>query len=503
MKGMELLGFDSNKTIQKQKKRGRRKQNPFDRKSWKAENRISLDLTCLFNTPGEFPVNIKDIEGLSRGIKKAHEMLKKDQGDILDNGIPMTGWRDLPEEITQGHLKEINNSAAELSNRIDAFASVGIGGSYLGLEATFKALTHKYFNRLERKNRGNAPEVYFLGQNTDPDYLRDTLDMLRDKVVGINIISKSGTTLETAITFRVLRNLLEKNWGEKSNSLIYATTSPHKGILSKSAGSKGYKTFAIPENIGGRFSVLTDAGLFGLAMANIDIQEFVEGFRYMRTLSLTEDFWKNPSLLHAAVRHAAWLKGKKIEVVATNSSHLYGVARWMEQLFPESEGHCGRGMWVSPSIYPEKLHANGQMVQQGARNIFETFLMLDENDNRVPLPYDKDNIEGLNFMAERGIDLNKVNRIVIEGPAYAHHSGNVPNIKIILPRRNAFCLGQLYYMLEKSVALSGYLFGHNPFIQPGVEDYKKAVFALLEKPGLEEQTGKIKKGIKKMKTRRV
>ncbi|GAG50524.1 unnamed protein product, partial [marine sediment metagenome] len=233
---------------------------------------------------------------------------------------------------------------------------------------------------------------------------------------------------------------------------------------------KGYRIFPIPDNIGGRYSVLTDVGLLGLAMANIDIEEFAAGFKYMRKITMSDDLWKNPSLLHAAARYAAWLKEKKIEVVATNSASLYGVVRWMEQLFPESEGHSGHGMWVSPSLYPEKLHANGQMVQQGERNILETFIMLKEHDNRISIPQDKDNLDGLNFLPDKGRDMNSINRMVIEGPAYAHYLGDVPNMTIEIPRRSAFSLGEIYYMMERSVAISGYLFGHNPFIQPGVED---------------------------------
>jgi glucose-6-phosphate isomerase len=213
---------------------------------------------------------------------------------------------------------------------------------------------------------------------------------------------------------------------------------------------------------------------------------------------MTDEFWRNPAFVHAAVRHAAWLKGKKIEVVATNSTALYYIARWMEQLFPESEGHEGHGMWVSPTLYSEKLHANGQMIQQGERNIFETFLFLLENDNHVEIPRDETNLDGLNFLPDTGLEMNHVNAKVIEGPAYSHYRGGVPNMTIRIPRRNAYNLGQLYFMLERSVALSGYLMGHNPFIQPGVEDYKKAMFALIGKPGFEKEAKNISDDIQKL-----
>jgi len=229
----------------------------------------------------------------------------------------------------------------------------------------------------------------------------------------------------------------------------------------------------------------------------------VAGFKNMRELTWVDDFWRNPALVHAALRHASWSAGKKIEVVATNSVSLYPVARWMEQLFPESEGQAGYGLWVSPSVYSEKLHANGQMVQEGERNIMETFLFLKEHDNEVRIPRSEDDSDGLNFLVEGGRDMNFVNRMVVEGPAYSHFRGGVPNMTIEIPRRNAFNLGQLYYMMEKSVAISGYLSGHNPFIQPGVEAYKKAMFALIGKPGLEEEALLIQDELANMKRIRV
>jgi glucose-6-phosphate isomerase len=218
----------------------------------------------------------------------------------------------------------------------------------------------------------------------------------------------------------------------------------------------------------------------------------------MRDITMTDDFWQNPALVHAAVRYAAWSKGKNIEVVATNSNSLYPVARWMEQLFPESEGHRGHGLWVSPSLYSEKLHANGQMVQDGARNIIETFLLLRDHDNSIEIPRDQEDLDGLNFLPAKGLDMNFINRKVIEGPAYAHYLGGVPNMTIEIPNRSAYNLGQIYYMMERSVAISGYLLGHNPFIQPGVEAYKKAMFSLVGKPGFEENAKKMAEDIEKM-----
>ena len=503
MEGLNLIDLAENNTIKEQQKRGEQVRNSFESAEFKSTNRISIDVTNMFDAPGPGSVSRKDVESLIPEVIKAHQMLKGGEGDIYDHGIVMTGWQDLPVEISEEHLTGIRSVTSELSRVVDAFVSLGIGGSYLGIEATFRALTHNYFNQLTRDDRGGAPEIYFLGQNMDPDFFRDTLDMLKGKRIAVNVISKSGTTTETAIAFRIIRKLMEENWGDDADRMILVTTDGVRGALKEMAGKRGYRTFVIPDNIGGRFSVLTDVGLVGLSMANIDIEEFVAGFRAMRDIASGDDFWHNPALVHAALRHAAWCAGKKIEVVATNAVSLYSVARWMEQLFPESEGHDGHGLWVSPSLYSEKLHANGQMVQEGERNVVETFLLLKEHDNQVPIPRTDNNLDGLDFLVDKGLDMNFINRMVVEGPAYAHYKGGVPNMTIEIPRRNAFNLGQLYYMMEKSVSISGYLLGHNPFVQPGVEAYKGAMFALIGKPGFEEATRHIKNDLAKMKRMRI
>ncbi len=491
MSKIKITEYGDNITTKKQVSRGKGSNESFDSKDFMGKNRISIDITNIFNTPGENPIKKSDVEALIPDVTGAHKMLRENRGDILDGNIPMTGWVDLPVNITKEHIEKIKSLAARLSPDIDAFVSLGIGGSYLGIEATIRALTHNYFNQLSREERGNAPEIYFLGQNMDPDYFRDTLDMLDGKRIAVNVISKSGTTTETAVAFRIIRRLIETNMGKEGDRLIIATTDKSKGALKNLADKKGYELFVVPDDIGGRFSVLSDVGLVGLAMANIDIAEFIAGFKTMREITMSDDFWSNPALVHTAIRHAAWLKGKKIEVVATNSNSLMPVAKWMEQLFPESEGHKGHGMWISPSLYSEKLHANGQMVQDGERNILETFLLLERHDNSIDIPRDDENIDGLNFIPDNGHDMNYVNRKVIEGPAWAHYLGGVPNMTVAIPERNAFNIGQLYYLMEKSVAISGYLLGHNPFIQPGVEAYKKAMFAMVDKPGYEDEAKKM------------
>ncbi len=503
MDDMQLINMGSNQTVEHQKRRGAGEEEPVHSSAFREANRLTLDLSYTFDAPGESSIVLEDVESLIDKVLEAKGMLERGEGDIRDGEVIMTGWQDMPERIQPSHLEDIRAVTAGLSQDIDAFVSLGIGGSYLGIESTFRALTHTYFNQLSREERGGAPEIYFLGQNMDPDYFRDTLDMLRGKRVGVNVISKSGTTTETAIAFRILQRLLENTPGAEAERRILVTTDRHRGALRELADQKGYRSFVVPDDIGGRFSVLSDVGLVGLSMANIDIEAFVAGFRDMQQVCAADDFWKNPALVHAAVRHAAWRKGKKIEVVATNSLSLFYVARWMEQLFPESEGHKGHGMWVSPSLYSEKLHANGQMVQQGERNLLETFLLLAEHDNRVEIPRDDQDLDGLNFLPDHGVDMNFINRKVVEGPAYAHHSGGVPNMILEVPRRNAYNLGQVYYMMEKSVAISGYLLGHNPFVQPGVEAYKKAMFAMIGKPDFEERAAKMEETLRRKERIRI
>jgi glucose-6-phosphate isomerase len=498
-KGIKLTGLGENKTINRHIHSSTRS-NFYPDDDFIKNNQIRLDLTYMLNAAnGEPFISSDELDSISPQIQEKHNQLKNRQGDCLDNGVPMLGWLNLPDEITKSNLDDIVKAAKNLSKKIDVYLSLGIGGSYLGIEATVKALTHSYFNQLPRDQRGGAPEIYFLGQNLDPDFLRDTLDIVKGKRVGVNVISKSGTTAETAIAFRIIRKLIEAWAGDKTSDFIFATTDKTRGALKKLADDKGYRTFVVPDNIGGRFSVLSDVGLVGLSMAGIDIHEFVAGFRQMKKITDKSEFWRSPALLHAAIRYLAYKKGKKIEVVAANSASIYQLTRWMEQLFPESEGHKGYGLWVSPSMYSEKLHANGQMVQQGERNMIETFIKLRESDNEIPVPPDSENLDGLNYLSDNNRDMNYINQKVIDGPAYAHFKGDVPNMTIDIPRRNAFNIGQFYFMMELSVALSGYMAGHNPFIQPGVEDYKKAMFSMLGKPGTEEYTKLVDEDIKRLK----
>ncbi len=475
------------------------------RRTSHGDDNVRLDVTLAFDAPSDpAPITEAALAAFIPEVIAASEKLLRGEGDCLDKGVKMLGWQDLPQELAGRHLSHIEERAEALRSRIDAYVSLGIGGSYLGIEATFRALSHAFHNQLSRAKRGGSPEVYFLGQNLDPDLYRDTLDALEGKRVGIHVISKSGTTTETAVAFRLMRRLLETNYGKQAaRDLIYVTTDADKGALRQQVEQHGYSSFVVPNDIGGRFSILSDVGLVGLAVAGVDIEAFLNGFRVMRERCITSDFWSNPALVHAAIRTLAWRNGKKIEVVATNSQALTGVTRWMEQLFPESEGHNGRGLWVSSSMYSEKLHANGQMVQEGERNLIETFLALENADSTVAIPPEQDDGDGLNFLSDKRGTMNDLNRVVVDGPALAHYEGGVPVMKVLLPRRSAHVLGQLYYMMERSVAVSGYLLGNNPFIQPGVEAYKRAMFAMAGKPGYEDEARRIREHLATLNPRLV
>ena len=460
----------------------------LEKKTGAPENlKIELDLTWFFDAPNQpTPITKHQVEALAPAAVKALKDLKAGKGRNKDGETVMLGWQDLPSRLDRAYLGTINAAARELSDKIDAYVSLGIGGSYLGLEATVRALKHNRLNQLPRDQRG-TPEIYFLGQNLDPDYIRDTLDLLAGRRVGINVISKSGATTETALAFRIIRRLMEDSYGHKATDLTFVTTDAEKGALRRLAREKGYRTFVVPGDVGGRFSVLSEVGLVGLAVAGVDLESLAAGFEAMRRRTETEEFWSNPALVHAACRFAAHAAGKQIEVVVANSTGFYHVARWMEQLFPESEGHEGQGLWISPAMFSEKLHANGQMIQEGRRNLFETFLNLQRPDNSLAIPPDPEDSDGLGYLSDRGAKVEELNTLIIQGPAYAHFQAGTPSLALNIPRRHPYCLGQLYYLMERSVAVSGYMMGLNPFVQPGVEAYKKAVFALAGKPGYEEQ----------------
>ena len=418
-----------------------------------------------------------DLEAITPEVARAHRMLKQGEGECRDGDVVMLGWQSLPDRITEARLEAIIEASLDLAGRIDSFLSLGIGGSYLGILATKQALTPWGVDGLTRDERGGLPASFFLGNSMDPDYHADVFHQIRDGRIGVNVISKSGTTRETAMAFRMARRFLEETIGaEAAAQAIFATTDPVKGALREMADDKGYRTFTVPADVGGRYSVLTDVGLVGLPLMGVDIKEFVAGFREMKARTEGDDFEANPAMLLAALRTLAYRKGKRIEMIATNSYALTGLAEWAKQLFPESEGHLLRGLFPSAGFYSRELHAVGQAVQDGERNICELLLELENPTTDLAIPQDDDDRDRVNHPELRS--MGAFNRAMMEGTAIAHHYGGVPVTRILIPNRNAFCLGQVYFLMERTAAITGYLLDINPFVQPAVVAYKNLMNAV-------------------------
>lgn len=407
-------------------------------------------------------------------------------------GNDFLGWTDLPTRTGKELLDEIQAAAQQLRDRCEVVVSIGIGGSYLGAKAVIEALGSN-LAALE-PGRIGAPKVLFAGHNIGEDYMYDLLKYLEGKQFGIIVISKSGTTTEPAIAFRLLKERLEQAVGrQEAAKRIIAVTDAKRGALRKLATDEGYKTFVIEDAVGGRYSVLTPCGLVPIAVAGFDIHKLVEGARHMqeRTLAADPD---NISLQYAAVRNVLYRSGKKIEILVNYNPRLHYVAEWWKQLYGESEGKDNRGIFPTAVDNSTDLHSMGQWIQEGERSIFETVLSVDNTDNSVVIPSDEANLDALNYLAGKHID--EVNKMAELGTRLAHLDGGVPQLRVTIPRIDAYNLGSLFYFFEKACGISGYLLGVNPFNQPGVEAYKRNMFALLAKPGYEAETQAISKRIK-------
>ncbi|MGC8804197.1 MAG: glucose-6-phosphate isomerase [Bacteroidales bacterium] len=422
------------------------------------------------------------------------EKFNKALHEKTEKGSDFLGWVNLPSSITSAQLKEIKKVAENFKKKCEIVVVIGIGGSYLGAKAVIEALSDSFY-MLQRKRE--HPLVLFAGQNIAEDYLAELLNVLNDKKYGIVCISKSGTTTEPAIAFRILKEHLENKVGKAAaKDLIVAITDAQKGALRKLATQEGYKTFVIPDDVGGRYSVLTPVGLLPIAIAGFDIEKLVEGARYMEELTGPEkSFEDNPAAIYAATRYSLYKQGKKIEILANYHNKLIYVSEWWKQLYGESEGKENKGIFPASVTFTTDLHSMGQYIQEGERIIFETVLSITEPDNQLAIPFDKENLDGLNFLAYKRID--EVNKMAELGTLLAHVDGGVPNIVVEIPRLNEHYLGQLFYFFEKACGISGYLLGVNPFDQPGVEAYKNNMFALLKKPGYEAQAEILLRKIKK------
>ena len=431
-------------------------------------------------------VSREDVFALEGKALNGIEQLHKGTG----LGNDFLGWLNLPTEITEEHLQDVENAARQLQSKCEIVVVIGIGGSYLGAKAVIEALSHS-FEHLRKQHE--APIVLFAGQNIGEDYLYELQELLADRQFGIVVISKSGTTTEPAIAFRLLKEQLEKQVGkEEAGKRIVAVTDAARGALRKLADTEGYKTFVIADNVGGRFSVLSPVGLLPIAIAGYDIRTLVAGAVEMQK-ACAEDvpFAENPAAIYAATRNALYQAGKKIEILVNFNPKLHFLAEWWKQLYGESEGKDHLGIFPASVDFTTDLHSMGQWIQDGERTIFETVLSVGEMKHEVVIPSDKDNLDGLNFLAGKRVD--EVNQMAELGTQIAHVDGGVPNLKIEIPALTERYLGQLIYFFEKACAISGYILGVNPFNQPGVEDYKRNMFALLDKPGYEEESKAIRK----------
>lgn len=431
-------------------------------------------------------------DGAVQQIEKEVLAAQQKLHDKSGAGNDFLGWLNLPSSITAEHLKEVKATAERLSKQSEVVVVVGIGGSYLGARAVIDALSNSFdFLQSERK----APVVVYAGQNIGEDYTAELLDLLSNKDFSVVVISKSGTTTEPAIAFRLLKELLEKKYPvTEVKDRIVAITDASKGALRTLADREGYQTYVIPDDVGGRYSVLTPVGLLPIAIAGLDIEQLVKGAVDMETATAPGVAYdQNPSTLYAAVRNLLYQKGKTTEILVNYHPKLHFLAEWWKQLYGESEGKENKGIFPAAVDFTTDLHSMGQWIQEGERNIFETVISVEGANRKLEVPSDKDDLDGLNYLAGKRID--EVNKMAELGTLVAHVDGGVPNIRISVPQLNEYYIGQLIFFFEKACGISGYVLGVNPFDQPGVEAYKKNMFALLGKPGFEKETEALRKRI--------
>jgi len=404
-------------------------------------------------------------------------------------GSDFLGWLNLPTSIDEAHLADVENTAKILRDNCEIVVVIGIGGSYLGAKAVIDALSNS-FDWLQTER--TSPAVVYAGQNIGEDYLYELQELLKNKKFGIISISKSGTTTEPALAFRLLKTQLEEQQGkEAAKNLIVCVTDKARGALRTLATQEGYKTYVIEDNIGGRYSVLSPVGLLPIAVAGFDIRKLVEGAVTMEKLCGEDvSFEENPAAQYAAVRNELYKTGKTTEILVNFHPKLHYIGEWWKQLYGESEGKENKGIFPAAVDFTTDLHSMGQWIQEGERNIFETVISVNEPNHTKVFPHDEANLDGLNFLSGKRVD--EVNKMAELGTMIAHVDGGVPNLKIELPKLNEYYLGELLYFFEKACGISGYVLGVNPFDQPGVEAYKKNMFALLDKPGFEAETKAIK-----------
>jgi len=411
----------------------------------------------------------RELDKIKAEIRDAHMMLEKGSGP----GSDFTGWLHLPSSTKKDLSADVQKAGAFIRDISDAFIVIGIGGSYLGARAAIEFLAPPH--------NTDRPQIYFAGNNIDPGYLHNLLTSVKDRHISVNVISKSGTTTEPAIAFRVIKNFMKKKYSKTElRNRIVCTTTKGKGALWTIARQERYRTFHIPEDIGGRFSVLTPAGLLPMAVAGIDIQELIRGARAIESQCASYDIGKNLAYRYAALRNLLHRNGKKIEVICSFHHRLLYFMEWWKQLFAESEGKDGKGLFAAAALFSTDLHSIGQLIQDGERNLFETFLNIQRPHKKIKIPYERNNLDCLNYLS--GKTMGYVNKMAYRGTRVAHAEGNAPNMTLSIDDASPYSLGELFYFFQRAIAVSGYLLRVNPFNQPGVEAYKTKMLELLGKP---------------------
>ena len=426
-----------------------------------------------------------EIKALAPYVKVAHDTVQNKTGA----GNDFLGWVDLPVDYDKEEFARIKKAAEKIRNDSDVLIVIGIGGSYLGARAAIEMLSHYFYNSVSKDMR-TGPQIFYAGNSISSTYLADLIEAVKDLDFSVNVISKSGTTTEPAIAFRVFKEILEKKYGkEGAKSRIYSTTDKARGALKTLSDSEGYETFVVPDDVGGRFSVLTAVGLLPIAVAGIDIDDMMQGAADGRTLYSNPDMDKNPCYQYAAVRNCLLRKGKNIEMMINFEPSLHYFGEWWKQLYGESEGKDNKGIFPAAADFSTDLHSMGQYIQDGQRMLFETAILVDAPRKDITIEANEDNLDGLNFLSGKTLDY--VNLQAAQGTALAHTDGGVPNLAVRVPELNAYNFGKLVYFFEMACAISGYILGVNPFDQPGVEAYKKNMFALLGKPGYEDMQSEL------------
>lgn len=440
------------------------------------ENRVTFDYSKAMQFIGE-----NEITSIKAIAETAKNILVEKSGA----GNDFLGWIDLPVNYDKEEFARIQKAADKIKNDSDVLVVIGIGGSYLGARAAIEFLRHSFYNNLPKEVR-KTPEIYYCGNSISSTYLQHLIDVIGDRDFSVNIISKSGTTTEPAIAFRIFKEMAEKKYGkEEAAKRIYATTDKAKGALKNLATEEGYESFVVPDDVGGRFSVLTAVGLLPIAVSGADITKLMEGAAAGRERALNAPFEENDAVLYAAIRNILHNKGKSVEILANYEPSMHYVSEWWKQLYGESEGKDQKGIFPASVDLTTDLHSMGQFIQDGARIMFETVVNVGEPKATITIGKEPVDLDGLNYLA--GKDMDFVNKSAMNGTILAHTDGQVPNLMINVPKQDEYTLGELFYFFEFAVGVSGYMLGLNPFNQPGVESYKKNMFALLGKPGYEKE----------------